>query len=165
MAVVASADFEPIVSRSAVDDATHDALRIFVGRGRRYSVKQLARGTGVPQRMIEAAIAPVGDTEFRPLSRDHFWSIMRFLRAPFANEVMAKLAHMGAFDLPDDELPAPGEIVAESAEDHAALARAASDGEFCELDHANLRVVGEEHIERGMQLVSISRRGRRARAA
>lgn len=165
MASVASADFEPIVSRNAVDEAVRDALRLFVGRGRRYTAKQLARGTGVPARMIESAVAPLDSTEFRPLARDHFWSILLFLRGQFANELLPRLAHIGAFDLPDEELPAPGDLVAESAEGHAKIAVAAADGEFCERDRPKLWLVGQDYIERGMQLVGLGKSVRKDRAA
>lgn len=99
-----SADFSPLVSRNAARSAVSAALRLYVGRGRRYSVKQLANGTGVPDRLIECAIADPDDTEFRPLSLENLLSISAFLGASFTSDWL-KLANLGAYDLPDDSDP------------------------------------------------------------
>jgi hypothetical protein len=155
MASVASANFEPLISRNTVDEAIHDALHLFVGRGRRYTAKQLGKGAGVPYRMIESAKAPVGGTDFRPLDRAYLWSIMQFLGSAFTSELLAKI-HQGAFDLPDEELPPPGEMVADSAGHTAQIAEAAADGQFCQRDKATLRVVGRAKIEQGMDLLALS---------
>jgi hypothetical protein len=157
MASQLHAGVEPNVSRNEIDEAIHDAIRLFVGRGRRYSVKQLARGSGVPARMIESIMAPLDNSEFRPLARDHFWSIAAFLRAPFMNELLPKLAHMGAFDLPDEELPAPGELVSEIANDTAEVAHLARGGQYDPDDHRSWRNVGERSVERGMQMIANAR--------
>jgi hypothetical protein len=42
-----SANFPLLVSRNAARERVRDALRLHVGRGRRYSVKELSNGTGV----------------------------------------------------------------------------------------------------------------------
>jgi hypothetical protein len=158
---VTAVNFSPIVSRIAVDAAIHDALRQFVGRGKRYSVKVLANKSGVKDRCIEAAVAPVDGEDFRPLSRENLWSIMAVLGADFANHIM-HLANLGAFDLPDEPLPRPAELVAESAQDHAQIAVAAADGKFCANDHGKLWSVGHDFIERGMQLVGLGKARRAA---
>jgi hypothetical protein len=49
---------ELLVSRSAAREKVRDALRLYVGRGRRFSVKQLSEGAGVQARAVEAAMAP-----------------------------------------------------------------------------------------------------------
>lgn len=161
---VTSAKFAPIVSRNAVDEAHHDALRLFVGRGKPYSVKELARASGVPARMIESGVAPADGGDFRPLARDHFWSIALTLGAPFLNHITTVLANVGAFNLPNDELPQPCELVADSAEDHAEIAEAGRDGQFGANDHGKLWVVGQGFIQRGMQLVGLGKSGRRKAA-
>lgn len=165
MSNVTSAKFSPVVSRAAVDETIHDALRQFVGRGKPYSVKELQRDSGVPARMIESAVAPVGSTDFRPLAREYFWSIAQALGAPFLNQVANTLANVGVFNLPNAELPQAGAVVAESAEDHAAIAMAASDGKFSAKDHPRLWLVGQEFIQRGMQLVGLGKPHGKAKAA
>lgn len=165
MASISSVNESLLVSRIEGREAVRRALRLYVGRGRRYSVKQLSNGTGVPDRKIEAAMCEPDNPDFRPLAHEDLMSISRFLGAGFTNEWIAP-AHQGAFDLPDEGLPRPGDVVAESAEDHAQLANAARDGEFCERDQPKLRVIGEEQIERGMKLVAMaSKPARKARAA
>jgi hypothetical protein len=111
---------------------------------------------------IEAAIAPLDNSEFRPLAREYLWSVMKFLRAPFVNELLA-LIDQGAFDLPDTDIPSPGELTAECANDTAEVAGCAADGEFDERDERELKSVGLREIDRGMLMVaSVGRRKRRA---
>lgn len=164
MTNVTAAKFAPIVSRNAVDEATHDALRMFVGRGRAYSTKELQRASGVPKRMIECAVAPVDSVEFRPLAREHFWSLALALGAPFLNHVTTVLANVGTFNLPNDELPAPGAVAADSAQDNAEIAEAARDGRFCANDHRKLWVVGQDMIERGMAFIGLGKQRRKVAA-
>jgi hypothetical protein len=160
MSNVRTVQFRPVVSRNAVDDAIGKALCRFVGRGRPYSVKQLSNLTGVKDRCIEAAKYPEG-SDYRPLSRENLFSIMAVLGADFATQVLA-VAHLGAFDLPKEAAPHPGELCAESAEDHAVIAGAAADGRFCANDHGKLWSVGHDFIERGMQLVGLGKARRAA---
>lgn len=163
---VTSVNFSPIVPRSASDEATHDALHMLVGRGKPYSVKELQNASGVKDRCIEAAMAPVGGEHFRRLAPENFWSIAQALGAPFLNHITTVLANVGAFNLPNDELPQPGEFAAESAEDHAQIAVAAADGKFGANDHGKLWLVGQECIQRGMQLVGLgSTAARQGKAA
>lgn len=49
-----SADIALLVSRNAANTAWRDAIRLFVGRGRRYSCKQVELSTGIRCRMIES---------------------------------------------------------------------------------------------------------------
>lgn len=162
MTNIHKAEFSTIVSRTSVDEAIHDALHKCVGHGRKVSVKQLQRDSGVNARMIGAAMAAVEDVEFRRLARENFWSIARVLGAGFLNELLPQLAHQGAFDLPDEALPHPGAVAADSAEDHAVIAVAAADGRFCANDHRKLWLVGKDYIERGMQLVGLGKHRRAA---
>lgn len=153
MSASQSANEKLIVSRYSARDAIGSALRLFVGKGRRYSVKQLSNATGVPDRSIEAAMCDPDDPESRQLSNENLLSIAKFLRAPFAVEWM-RLAGLGAFDLPDCDMPTPGELVAEIANDTAEIAEAARDGKFGPVDRPTLKAVGLRSIERGMQLAA-----------
>ena len=95
-----SADNRLLVSREHAENAFGDALRLFVGRGRRYSVKQLSNGTGVKDRAIECAMCPSGSPDFRRLDMGQQLSIMSFLGPLFTSEW---LVHVGqvAFDKPE----------------------------------------------------------------
>lgn len=147
-----SADNPLIISRSVTRETIRKALRLFVGRGRRYSVKQLSNGTGVPDRLIECAMCDPESEDFRQLGTEHLLSIASFLGETFTNEWLS-LARQGAFALPDDGLPSPGDVAAECADDTADIANAAADGRFDGADGPKLRLVGEREIERGMLLV------------
>jgi hypothetical protein len=157
---VRKVQFRPVVSRSMLDCAVSEALCKFVGRGKRFtSVKHLSRASGVNVRMLEAAKNP-DSTDYRPLNRENLFSVMLVAGADFTNELLPQLAHQGAFDLPPQVLPSPGELCAESAEDHLVIAVAAKDGRFCAQDHGKLWRVGQDFIERGMQLVGMGKRRR-----
>jgi hypothetical protein len=104
MSVAQSADFTPLVSRTAARSAISDALRLYVGRGRRYTVKKLGNGTGVPDRLIECAMCDPDDPEFRPLSLENLLSVSAFLGAAFTSDWL-KLADLGAHELPDHNDP------------------------------------------------------------
>lgn len=158
---VTSAEFSSIVSRATVDEAIYTALHAFVGHRRPYSVKQLQKESGVKARMIESAMAPIDSVEHRRLNHENLFSITKVLGADFANRIWP-LAGIGAFNLPSQELPHPGEVAAESAEDHAEIARAAADGTFCQADRRKLWAVGQGFIQRGMQLVGLGKHRRAA---
>lgn len=97
---------EPLVSRNAIREKIRDALRLYVGRGRRYSVKELSNGAGVPTRAIEAAMCFIDDENYRPLTLENLASIAKFLKAPFAS-IYLELAGLGAFELMDGQPPLP----------------------------------------------------------
>lgn len=101
-----SANFTPLVSRNAIREAQRDALRLYVGRGRRYSVKQLANGAGIPDRVIESAMCEADSPDFRPLSLEALASITKFLGVAFASAYL-ELSGLGAFELMDGQIPLP----------------------------------------------------------
>jgi hypothetical protein len=146
-----AADNDPLVSRSAADSAVRDALRLFVGRGRRYSVKQLSNASGVADRAIECAMERIDSTDFRPLSFERLLSIASVIGPEFTTEWL-KLSQQGSFWLPEtDDLP-PGELAADVTEDAAHIARRAADGELCENDRHELRPVGRRMMANGARL-------------
>lgn len=81
-----SANFPALVSREQAGNEINKALRLFVGRGRRYSVKQLANATGVPDRVIECAMTSGYD--HRSLPDWALLSLMKFLGPEFTNEFL-----------------------------------------------------------------------------
>ena len=99
-----SVHFELLVSRSAIREAQRKALRLFAGRGCRYSVKELSNATGVPEGDIENAMRPVHDPNFRALKQEQLASIAKFLGAEFAS-VYLSLSELGAFELMEGEQP------------------------------------------------------------
>jgi hypothetical protein len=114
-----SADFEPLVSRNLIREKVRDALKLYVGRGRRYSVKELANGAGIKDRVIEAAMAQVDDPEYRPLPLEALASIATFLKAPFASAFLDPCG-LGAFELMDGQIPLPQVLAtADAPEDTA----------------------------------------------
>lgn len=154
-----SANFPLLVSREQAGNKIGVALRLFVGRGRRYSVKQLANGTGVKDRIIECAMTDAGSVDYRPLPPECLLSLIAFLGADFTNEFL-HLAGQGAFELPDEE-PDPGTLAADNSDDNATVTRAAIDGKFDEHERPDLKVVGSRMVTRGSQLVALGK-GRKA---
>jgi hypothetical protein len=150
-----SVNNERLVSRSTITEAQRRALRLYVGRGRRYTVKELSNATGVPDRCIEAAMCDVDDPQFRPLSCENLASIGKFLGAPFVSDWL-KVMGLGAFELMDGQIPLPGVFAAQDAADTAEVVHRAADGRFDEDDIHALSAVGHREIRRGVQLVSIA---------
>lgn len=120
-----SADFELLVSRSSILEKHTRALRLFVGRGRRYSVEDLHHATGVPRRAIECAICWPSNPEHRALKPEYLASIAKFLGARFAS-VYLELSGLGAFELFDGQIPLPGVLAAGDVEDLDELGREAA---------------------------------------
>lgn len=148
-----AADFEPIVSRSATRERIRNALRLFIGRGRRYSVKQVANGTGVKDRAIECAMVHPDNVEWRGLKDYEILSVAAFLGPAFTSEIIA-LADQGAFHLPDDNDTPPGKLVADLSEDTARVTRAVADNDFTP-GSPNMREVGKRFMDTGAQLARV----------
>lgn len=150
-----SADFDGLISREHAENAFRAALNLFVGRGRLYSVDQCHKGSRVPKRLIECCKSyPVGHTDYRPLDFGQRMSLAKFLGADFTNEWL-RLADQGAFDLPDDE-PDPGELLADTSEDTAKLARMAADGDLRNDSPEKLRTTGARMMANGAKLVAVA---------
>lgn len=156
MADAASANDFLLVSREQVGNAISSALRLFVGRGRRYSVKQLSNATGVKDRVIECAMCRADSLDYRPLSLEALASVGRFLGAEFTNEWMP-LMMQGAFDLTDEE-PDPGALAADTSEDSAKLVRNAVDGTFDNDCPREMKGIGTRMVSRGAQIVAMTGR-------
>jgi hypothetical protein len=113
-----SANFGPLISRNCIGETIRDALHLYVGRGRRYTVRALSEATGVPERCIEAAKCEPSDPEYRPLKLEDLVSLARFLGAPFASAFLAP-AGLGAFEL-SGQAPLPKVLA--SADPHEPIA-------------------------------------------
>ena len=97
-----SAGNELLVSRSAAGNQIADALRLYVGRGRRWTVKQVGNATGVPDRAIECAMCDPDSTDWRRLPPEYLLSLASFLGPEFLTEVLRPTS-MGAYWLPEGD--------------------------------------------------------------
>lgn len=152
-----SANFPPLVSREQAGNAIARALSLFVGRGRRYSVKELANATGVKDRMIECAKLAPDNVDYRPLPDWALLSISKFLGSAFTVSWL-KLADQAAFDLPDEEVD-PSKLAISTANDAANVVRIAMDG--ISGDEADeCEDVGSRMMSHGAQLVAAAKAAR-----
>lgn len=83
MPLSSSADNLLIISRSEAGATEARALRLFIGRGKRYSVKEASNGSGVKDRVIECAMAGPDNADWRPLPSGALHSLMSFLGPDF----------------------------------------------------------------------------------
>lgn len=109
-----SANEQLLVSRNSLREAVRKALNLHVGRGRRWTVKELSNATGVPDRIIESAKLDPDDADFRPLREENLASIGKFLGVPFVS-IWLETMGLGAFDLMDGQPPLPSVLTADSA--------------------------------------------------
>lgn len=149
-----SAENSALISRSAANSIFREAIRLFVGRGRRFSVKQVSIGTGVSVRMIESFMAPVDSTDFRKPDFEEVLTFASFFGADFTAELLLPI-RQGAFDIPEEDLP-PGQIAADNADDNAAITRAALDGKFDPEERKQLRPVGLRMVARGVRIAGLA---------
>lgn len=150
-----SAGEQLIVSRSAARERLVRALRLYVGRGKRYSAKEMERGTGIKARMIEAFMADPVDAEHRSPRIEQLMSLAAFLGPEFTT-MWLETAGQGAFWIPDADDTPPGALAADNAEDNATLTRAAIDGVFDATEKPDLRVVGARMMARGATLKALA---------
>ena len=149
-----TAGIGPIVPRTAAYTAFAKGLRLSVGRGCRFSYKELARKSGVSARMIEAYRYAPDHEEWRAAPFEDILSLSAALGPEFTADYLM-LASQGAFWLPDTNTP-PGILAADNSDDNARLTRAALDGEFQPHEKPALKVVGANMVSRGAALVAIA---------
>lgn len=129
---------EPLVPREEAREKLRKSLSLYVGRGRRYRVDELSAGSGVPKRSIQAALAPIGDENYRPLTLENLASIAKFLLAdglavPFISAYL-ELAGLGAFELMDGQIPLPKVLASADANECPADERRRLVRRLAELD-------------------------------
>lgn len=96
-----SADLSPLFSREQSENAFASALNLFVGRGRRYTSKQVERATGISHRRIDCFRSyRSGHPDHRPLDMGAMLSLMSFLGPEFTSEWLAPVGQV-AFHKPD----------------------------------------------------------------
>lgn len=151
-----SAGIEPLVSRRAHFSAVSAALKLFVGRGRRFSYKEIQKGAGVPERMIECWRHDMDHEDWREILPEQLASLQKFLGPDFTTEYLSLVADQGAYWLPDSEDIPPGALAADSADDNATLAHMAADGKFDDKEKPDLKVVGRRMMIRGATLKALA---------
>src|SRR3990167_2703430 len=149
-----SANFELLISRSAAWEQFRDALRMFVGRGKRYKVSQVYKGTGIAERMIESFMARTDSTDWRKPDLEEVLSLCSFIGPDFTTELLAPAAQC-AYWLPETDVP-PGDLAADNSDDNAKIVRAAKDVKFDRGEKPILKTVGVNMMNRGAQLVAIA---------
>ena len=147
-----SAGETKLVSRSLFGEAFSKALRLYVGRGCRYSVKQLSNATGVKDRVIECAIAGPDNSDYRSPNGEDQASLTKFLGDEFATAWMSQAIGMGAFWLPDSGHIPPPELAAVLSEDTAKIVRMAIDGKFDREETPHLHDIGRRMMVLGALL-------------
>lgn len=150
-----SANFPLLVDSAQARNGIARSLRLFVGRGRRYSVKELGNATGVRDWQINQALIAADDPKHRPLPPEALLSISVFLGSEFINSWLS-VCQVGVFDLPDDDY-CPGDMAADNTDDNAKLVRAALDLSFDENEQPDLINVGNRLMQRGACLIALGR--------
>lgn len=140
-----AANFELSISRNRLAFVMSEILRLFVGRGMKWSVAKLCTATGVPERKIECAKREPGDGEHRHLAAEEIASILSAL-GPRAQSMYLK--DMGtkavALEACDQE---PGTIMAILSRGTAEFVERGIDGDYDGGDRARLRSFADEMIE------------------
>jgi hypothetical protein len=108
-----AAQFEPLISRNSGYERLTFALKLFCGRGRRFTVSDVSKGAGVPERAIECAMYQPHQAEFRPIRFEYLLSLNKFLGAAFVSAYL-EVAGLGAFELMGEQ-PLPSVLNADSA--------------------------------------------------
>jgi hypothetical protein len=96
-----SAGIEPLVSRNAHFEAVSKALSVFVGRGCRHSYKDVQRGAGIPERMIECYRHHPNHSDWRPIKPEELASLYRFLGPEFTSTYLTEVAEQSAYWNPE----------------------------------------------------------------
>ena len=132
-----SANIELVYSRAKIAAVMTEVLRLFVGRGRKWSVVALCQASGVAERQIESAKREIGDIEHRHLKAEEIASILSVLGVPAQN---LYLAHMGTSAFPADPREREaGAIMAMLSQGTAEFIKRGIDGKYDGKDRHELR--------------------------
>lgn len=93
-----AANFPPLVSREQDGNAIARALNLFIGRGRQFTVKEVANATGVKDRMIECARLYADNIYHRPLPDWALLSMMKFLGPAFTSAALAPTEQVAGYE-------------------------------------------------------------------
>lgn len=143
-----------LISTAGVDDEIARAIGLFMGRGRRFSVADVAEGTGLGARSLQSYIASGEDR--RTPSYEVLFTLMQFFGPQFTSKVLGWIGQ-GAHSL-TPEPGDPGMVIATLAQGVSQFAIRGADNHFCHLDQGALEPVADELIA---TLVPFSSRGSR----
>lgn len=150
-----SAEKSLLISHSVAWSDWTRALNIFVGRGKRYKVEEVRKGTGICATMIYGWLTGEGDDNWRNPGAGHILSMIAFLGPEFTSELIGR-CEQGAHWLPEAETTPPGHLAADLAEANAEVARRAADGTLCDQDRKELRPHGRKLMVVGAQLAGLA---------
>ncbi len=164
MAEDQSAEFSLLIPREQAENTFSDAVGLFVGQRRQYTVAQLAKGIRLKDKKGKDTTKPIydflsypsGHPDYRAPNFGLVLSITKFLGAEFTNEWI-RLTEQGAFDLPDD-VPDPGELARSNSYDNADLTSKAIDGTFDNDCPTKVTAIGSRMMTRGAHLVAAGRK-------
>ena len=125
---------DALISPDRASEAVAQTLRLFIGRGRKFSVEDVAEGTGIPARTLRSYIA-TGE-ERRAPSGDTLLVLSHFLGRDFSSRLLGNIGQ-GTFDLN----PAPGEpgyVIATLIRVASVFAELGVDQVFCNGDKGKL---------------------------
>jgi hypothetical protein len=146
-----SANNTPLVSRDDVVGPLRKALSIYVGIGKRYSVKELCRGTGVDARVIETWQSSGED--YREPKLSAILSVAKFLGPDFTADILA-IVGQGAFALPTGAIDC-AELMKGATSSAGLVVACLADGD-CSADDARvLPAVGRRMVADGMALAAV----------
>lgn len=114
-----SANYELLVSRNLIREKIRSALKLCVGRGCRYTAKELWQATGVTDTSLDKAMLAVDSPDYRALKLEELASLAKYLKAPFASAFL-ELSGLGAFELMDGQIPLPKVLQSAAAQEAVA---------------------------------------------
>jgi transcriptional regulator with XRE-family HTH domain len=133
---------EGLISTAGVDDEIARAIGLFMGRGRRYSVSDVAMATGLGARSLQSYIA--SGEERRTPSYEVLFTLMQFFGPQFTSKVLGWIGQ-GAHSL-TPQAGDPGMVIATLAQGVSQFAIRGADNHFCHVDQGALEPVADELI-------------------
>lgn len=133
-----------LIAPEEADAAVWRALTLFIGRGRRYSVEDVATGTGIPGNTIAKWLTPDPLQRRRPKGC-HLLLVAQFIGVAFTNKLLGPIGQGGReLEAADD---APGRVIARLAAASAKFAELGADGAFDHVDRGKLEPFADDMIE------------------
>lgn len=133
---------KPLIEQDCASQQIARAIGLFVGAGRKYSVAEVAIGTGIPSRTVSSYIASGEDR--RTPSSDKLLVLMHFLGIEFSSKVLGCIG-IGAHDI-EVKHDRPGAVIATLAAATALIAEMATDGTIDHRERAQLEPVADKVI-------------------
>lgn len=130
----------PLISQDAAKDRVSDALQLRIGRGKRYSFRQVADATGIPERTIDSYAR--GDNS---PTLANLLSLFSAMGADFTSDVIA-LSGQSASSCNGDE-PEHMRVLCAAGELVSMISAAIEDGHVDHQEAATLRPLAQRMID------------------